>query len=371
MATIFARSGTNSAAVNAARSARTGKAFSFSRLLNVMSSQNFRLDGYERELLTELANSRNAVFDQQRVQIPLQLLADPTASPSQLVRDLSKGTLSAAGYLVGTETAPVVDLLRPWSVAARAGVTVIPVEVGPHGICHDIVVPRTTTGMTAYWLTDETTSSSQSDPAMDKVTMRQKTGSALTKFSRLLAQQSDVADSFLQREMLATVGQLLDTAILAGTGATGQPLGIKNHAGINTASGAFAWTNALVMEENAASHAADDQKIAFLTTPAVRKLLKGKTLDAGNAGEPLWKSTPEGEQIAGRRAHVASYAPTSSIIAGPWNDCILAMWGTPTLEINPYDANDYKAGIIQARIFVDCDVAVAHPAAWSVHNTVS
>ena len=43
---------------------------------------------------------------------------------------------------------------------------------------------------------------------------------------------------------------------------------------------------------------------------------------------------------------------------------VIALWGTPVLEINPYEANDFKKGTLQARVLIDMDVAPIHPGAW-------
>jgi HK97 family phage major capsid protein len=369
MAVIFKRHADIAATTRAEQSARSSKSFSMSRLVSCMLDENARLDGYEAEVAQELARAHGVTYDPRRVVLPVQLMADPTLKPDVLARDLGKAPSSAGGYLVGTQTAGVLDLLRPWSLAAKAGATIIP-AMTPAGVCHNLVIPRTDSGMTAYWVDGDNLT--PSDPSLgDNIVLSQKTGGALTKFSRTLARQGDVADAWLQREMLATVGGLLDKAIFTGTGANGQPRGIANTAGIAATSGAFVWANALAIEAMAANEGGKDEHIAFATTPDVRKLLKAKTLDAGNAGEPLWKSAPTGEQVAGRFAFVGNYAPDDCIVGGPWDDLIVALWGSPVLELNPYENTDFRTGMIQARMFIDCDVAVGHPAAWSVHTSVT
>ncbi len=320
--------------------------------------------------MKEISRSMNGHYDAQRIPIPLELLADPTLRPDALTRDMGKVTSSSGGYLVGASNAPIVDLLRPWSVASQAGITVVPVGKNA-GVGGDLVVPKSNTGMSAYWLSTELSAIPQTDPTIDKIVMKVKSGGALAKFSRQLARQGDVADAFLQREMLKTIGRLVDVAILAGTGTNGQPTGIQNTVGVSTATGAFSGDSALAMEETAAVQGSTDTNVGFLTTPAVRRLLKKRTIDAASTGQPLWHSTPNGEQIAGRSGYVANYASASTMICGPWNDCILAIWGAPTIEINPYDPAGFKAGTFEARILIDCDVAIVHPAAWTVHSSIA
>lgn len=370
MATIFTRQADIGRAVRSETAARSSRAFSFSRLIASMTGEGSRLDGYEAEVMKELGRSMNGYYDAQRMPIPLELLADPTIRPDALTRDMGKVTSSSGGYLVGATNAPVVDLLRPWSVASQAGITVVPVGKNA-GVAGDLVVPKANTGMSAYWLSTEATAITQTDPTIDKIVMKAKSGGALAKFSRLLARQGDVADAFLQREMMKTIGRLVDVAILLGTGTNGQTTGIQNTAGIIPATGAFSGDSALAMEEAAATQGSTDNQIGFLTTPAVRRLLKKRTIDAASTGRALWQSAPDGDQIAGRAGFVANFASASTMICGPWDDCILAIWGSPSIEINPYDPAGFKAGTFEARILVDCDVAIVHPSAWTVHSSIS
>lgn len=308
MAAIFKRSSSLASAVRAEKQARPAQAFSFSRLLDCMSTPNMPLDGYEREVLDELRRASDGFFNQHRFPLPIALLADPTTRPDVLARDMSKGTPSAGGYLVGTDTAPVAELLQPWSVAAQAGVTIMGLP-GVDRIAGDINIPRIGDGITPYWISSEGAAVTPSEPTTEKITLSPKTGGAVTSYSRLLAKQGNIADALLQREMQRAIGQMLDTAIIAGTGADGQPRGIINTAGIGTASGAFSWSTACEMEKTAASEGATDDRIGFLSTPAVRKALKIRALDAGAAGEPLWKSSSSGDTLAGRPARVAPYVP--------------------------------------------------------------
>lgn len=370
MTTIFTRQADISRSIRNETAARSGRAFSFSRLISSMTGEGSALDGYEREFMEEFSRNQRGFYDAQRMPIPLELLADPTIRPDMLSRDLSKVTASAGGYLVGASNAPIADLLRPWSVASQAGITVVPVGKNA-GIAGDLVIPKANSGMTGYWLNTETNQITQSDPTIEKIVMKAKSGGALAKFSRLLARQGNVADAFLQREMLKTIGRLVDVAILAGSGSNGQPTGIPNTLGINTASGAFSGDSALAMEETAANEGSTDKHIGFLTTPAVRRLLKKRTIDASSTGKALWNSSRNGDEIAGRAGFVAEYVNASSMICGPWNDCVLAIWGTPTIEINPYDPSGFKAGTFEARLLIDCDVAIVHPGAWTVHSSIS
>lgn len=370
MTTIFTRRANIASVVEAERNSRSANSFSLSRAIGFASSGFEKLDGYEGEVLTELSRSIGPVAGPGRMPIPLQLLADPSIRPDALARDLSKGTLNSGGYLVGASMAPVVDLLRPWSVLSNAGTTIVQeVAIATGG--GDIVVPGVSSSSTPYWQTSEAAGVAQGDPALSKNTLSPKSAFVFTRFSRLLARQSNVADALLQREFLRSAGQLVDKSILSGTGANGQPRGIENTVGIVPATGAFSGASALDMEATSAANGGDDSKTGFVTTPAVRKLLKLRTVDAGGVVQPLWKSHPDGDQIVGRHGYVAQYATAATVVYGPWNDCVFAMWGVPMLELNPYSGTNFKTNQIEARMIIDCDVAIMTPAAWTVHSSLT
>jgi HK97 family phage major capsid protein len=370
MTAIFTRRANLNSAVDAERSARSAHAFSWSRALGRFAAGAVHLDGYEGEVLAHLARAIGQDAGAGRMPLPLQLLADPYVRPDTLVRDLSKGTLSAGGALVGASMAPVADMLRPWSILANAGVTVVQ-EAALAAGGGDIPIPSVSSSSSAYWQTSEAADMTQGDPALTKATLSAKSGYVFTRFSRLLARQSDVADALLQRELLSSIGVLIDKAILSGSGASGQPRGIANTVGIAAASGAFSGASALNMEETAAVNGGQDAMIGFVATPAVRKMLKQRSVDAGGVLEQLWKSDPAGDRIVGRSGYVASYATASTIVAGPWNDAVFSLWGVPMLELNPYGGDNFKKGMIEARMVADCDVAILTPAAWTVHSSVS
>ena len=68
-------------------------------------------------------------------------------------RDLSVGTTTAGGFLVGTQNlgASFVEMLRNESVLISNGAIVMP------GLRDSITIPKQTGAATAYWLSTETT----------------------------------------------------------------------------------------------------------------------------------------------------------------------------------------------------------------------
>lgn len=275
-------------------------------------------------------------------------------------RDLTVANASAGGYLVSGETPEALDTLRPWSVAARAGITVLPNLVGNQ------LIPKTNTNISGGWLSTEATALTESQPAVGQLAMVPKTAGAFLEFSRQLSIQAN-AEMFARRELSRTVGTLVDQAIINGSGAAGQPQGILNTAGIATQSGAtLGLAGVANMKQQVADANAPDAGIAFLATNPVRELLEVRERASGSGF--VW----DNDRVASLPAFTSTVVPAATMLCGYWPDVFLGLWG-PGLEfqVNPYDQTGFRAGIIQARVLVSCDVAVAHPAAFCVSSSIT
>ncbi|MDC8451061.1 MAG: phage major capsid protein [Nitrospira sp.] len=305
-----------------------------------------KLNGEDREVLEETARRNNKHFDSQRPYIEF--------------RDLVAAVGSAGGYLRPTETREVVDILRPWSVTTKAGVLV------ENGLVGDMTFPKITQKTTPGWLSSETSQMSPSQPTLAQVAMSPKTVGDVVVFSRQLAKQAN-ADRIVGLELLRTLGSGIDQVVISGTGASGQPLGLLNTSGVQTQSGTTLNTGVSTMKRKSAEANVNDEAITFLSTPAVRELLEGRERATGG-GRFVWDK----DQVADRRAFVSTDVPTATMICGDWSLLYLGIWGQGfLLEVNPFDPAGFKAGVIQARMLISCDVAVLHPSAFVVASSIT
>ncbi|MDN5936652.1 MAG: phage major capsid protein [Nitrosospira sp.] len=246
-----------------------------------------------------------------------------------------------------------VDLLRPWSVTARAGMLV---ETGLRG---NLAVPKVSGKTTPSWVATESAQVAPSQPTLSQIAMTPKTLGNVVVFSRQLGLQAN-ADQFVGRELLRSIGTALDQAVLNGSGTSGQPLGILNTTGIQTQSGATLNSGAWSMKQKTSEANANDEQISFISTPAVRALLETRERATGG-GRFVWQE----DKVADRPAHVTTDMPSGVMACGGWALIYLGIWGSGfTLEINPYDQTGFKSGLIQARMLISCDVAVLHPSAF-------
>lgn len=329
-----------------------GGAFSFRRMFDGLVSN--KLDGLERESLQEAARTADVSYDPTRPIIPW------AAFSGSFTRDLIAASAGTGGYLVGTDVGEAADILRPFSVTARLGVQFIERLKG------NLQLPKTNTKATGYWLADETQQITPSQTVIGGVSFTPKTGGGFVEYSRQLNLQASV-ETYIRRELLRTVGTLLDAAVINGGGHSGQPLGLLNTPGIGTQSGtSLAYSGVCAMKRTVAAADAPDDDISFLAAPATRELLEARERAAGSGF--IW----DNNTVASQPARVSTDVPTATLICGAWSSIAVGLWGVGfQLELNPFEATAFKIGKIQARLLVQADVGVVHPTAFNVSTGIT
>lgn len=326
--------------------------FSLSRVLSCMFTPSGLRDGYEKEVCGATATLAGQAHDQHRVMIPLQALT----------RDLTVASAPGGGFLVGTDVGSAADVLRPWSVVAAAGVTVVPNLVG------NLALPRVVTASTAGWVSTEGSAFTESQPVLGQGALAPKTAAATIDFSRQWSLQTgDAGELLLRTQLMRAVGELIDVAFFAGSGASGQPSGLLLASGINTATGtSLALAGLLEMRDEIIAAGGQEDRLRWVGTSGVQKLL-GARERVANGGRHLW----DDNGILGRPAHATKNAPASTLIAGDFSQAIMGIWGPAALrlEVNPYQ--DFKVGLLAARVVLSIDFAFPQAAAFSVASSIT
>jgi HK97 family phage major capsid protein len=326
--------------------------FSFAKVIEALGRDPMfpKIDGYERECGEEWAQRAGDAYDGRKWYVPWTVL-----------RDLNTNIGSEGGYVSGTGVMPARDILRPWSVTARAGVEIV------ENISGAQTLPVTTGKATIAWLSTETTTASPSTPSIMQVAGEPKVAIGLVQFSRRIRVQAS-PEAFIRRELLRTAGTAVDQALISGAGTLGEPLGLIATPGIGTETGAaITHAVALSMKEKSAAANATDERITYLSTPAVRELLEQREVIA-DTGRFVWMA----DKVADRAAFVSTDVPTATLIAGDWSQALLLLWGSGIeLDFNAFDPTFFKQGIVQARVMISCDTLFPTPAAFTVAEGVS
>jgi HK97 family phage major capsid protein len=283
-------------------------------------------------------------------------------------RDLTVGTAADGGYTKQTTVmgASFIEMLRNKMYLQELGCTIL------SGLVGDIAIPKQSGGATAYWVA-ENTAVTESQQVLGQVPMAPKTVGTFTDISRKLLLQSSIDVQNMVYSDLATVLALaLDYAGINGSGASNQPRGIINQAGIGSVAGgtnglAPTWANIVGLETAVAVGNADVGRLGYLTTAKARGTLK-TTQKATNLPF-IWENGDKpGEGILnGYRAVATNQVPSnlvkgssgavcSAIIFGNFADALFGLWGGLDVLVDPYTGG--AAGTVRVRVLQDADFAI-------------
>lgn len=327
-------------------SAKEVREFSFQRAINALANPQDRklweAAAFEREC-SEAAAAKSGKTAQ-GIMVPNEVLR----------RDLTVGSASAAGDLVGTDFRPgsFIELLRNRSALAGLGVTSL------SGLSGNVAIPRQTGPATAYWVA-ESGAPTESNQTVDQVNLSPKTVGAFTDYSRRLMLQSSIDVEQMIRQDLATVLALeIDRVGLYGLGNSNQPLGIKLTTGINTkdfAANTPTYAEVVEMESLIAADNADIGAMAYLMNATMRGALKTK--DKGtDTGAYVFEP---GGTVNGYTAVVSNQVAANDVFFAVWSQLIMAMWSGLDLTVDPYTHS--TSGTVRVVALQDVDFAVRHP----------
>ena len=264
-------------------------------------------------------------------------------------------TTTTAGELVGTDhrADQYIGPLRNSLLVKALGVRTL------SGLVGDVSIPKYGAGLSAGWVA-EGAALSESEMEFDSVTLTPRHVGGITEMSRQLIQQSAPAIEGLVRDDLShAVAAAVDAAIIAGTGANGQPVGIIGRAGVQTADMPATWQDVLAIEQMLAAE--NITPTGWYTSPAVMSALRGTLKEAGLPGYIAGRGT-----IGDLSAASSNAAPADTAILGDWSQVLLGQWGAVELLVNPFAEVPYRRGGVLVRAFSTVDVAVRHEQAFVV-----
>ena len=283
--------------------------------------------------------------------------------PSSVFEKRATMTTTANAAITPDDPRPdqFIGLLRNSTIVRSLGARVL------SGLRGDVVIPKASTASTAFWV-NEGDALTESNPSYSSIRLEPKHVGALTAFSRQLALQSNPAiEQLLRDDIAAVVGLAVDKALIHGTAAAKQPVGILNAAGTQTASlvATLDWAAVLAVFEKLAL--VNVTPNAILTHAKVATKL-GSTLKSTTAGADY---ILQGGSINGLTAHVSNQLDAKAgspakgrMIVGNFGELVIGEWGATEVLANPYAAGYYERGDIQLRILHTMDAVVRRPEAF-------
>ena len=281
-------------------------------------------------------------------------------------RDMTATTGNAGGYVVATDNlaGSFIDLLRNRAVVAQLGATMMT------GLVGNVTIPKQTAAGTAYWLTNEATAITESQMTLGQLALSPKNVGAYTELSRqLMLQSSPAADALVMNDLARVLALAIDLAALEGSGASGQPTGISQTAGIGSVTGtSIDYAKVLEFQTDVAGGNALAANCAYVTTPAVASLLKQRVAFSSTAS-PLWEGGILDGNLQGFRAVATNSVTAASMVFGDFSQVVIGEWGMLELALNPY-AN-FAAAISGIRAIQTVDIGIRQAGAFSRATSIT
>lgn len=330
---------------------KEAKRFSLMRAVQAIANNAPELAPFEMEVIRATKDKfekRGKAFEGQ-IALPMDVLIAGQ-------RDLTAGGATSGAELVGTDhmAESFIDALRGRLLTAELGARFM------SGLVGDVAIPKLAAGATAYWVT-EGNAPTESQQTTGSVTLNPKTVGAFTDISRkLLLQSSPDAEQLVRDDLVKVLARAIDTAAYAGSGASGQPTGIKNVSGI----GSVDYGAGITFDDTVDLETAVDidnalmGSLAYVTTPTLAGAMK-KTLKASGVQGYIW----EGDEVNGYDAHRTSLMTAGEILFGNWEDLIIGNWGV--LDLNVDTATLSTSGGVRLVALQDIDIAVRHPESFA------
>jgi HK97 family phage major capsid protein len=338
--------------------------FSIVRALRAMVNNDWRGAEHEREAADRAAKelgreSRGGIIIPDDMWLPGR----------QEQRDLLKGTGNIGGYMVATDVLGerFIDRLVNKSVMLSAGVVTM------DGLVGDVAIPRLATGPTAYWVA-ENAAPTEGGQTFEQVALSPKTVGAYIDISRRLLQQASLdVENMVRNDILKSLATAIDLAILQGAG-TNEPTGILNTTNVVDCSGTdgdtLSWSEVVELETTIATANADNGRLAYITNPTIRGVMKQTLITATYGDKHIWDNQTPDRPVNGYPCFVTaqiahnltkgSGTALSLVFFGNWADVVLARWSGLDVLVDPYTGG--TAGTVRIIAFSDVDVGVRHPA---------
>jgi len=320
--------------------------YSLVRALNAQLTGDWSQAGFEREVSQELARMANS--EGAAMQGGLMVPVDVLATSGQRA-----DTTTGAG-LVGTMhmASQFVETLRAATLLGRLGAQFL------SGLNGNVSIPKQTGDASFGWLA-EGANASNSDVPVGNVTLSPKhVGGKVNLTFELMRQSSPAIEQLVRRSMLGGIALEIDKAGFQGSGASNQPLGLLNTAGVQTLTLADAvgkipvWSEIVKMEGMLDDIDGLLGQLAYAFRPSVLSELKSKVKDAGSG-----RFIIEGNDCNGYTPHSSTQLPANTSVFGDFSQVMVGTWGM--VEMIP--ERNSSTGGLDIGCHQLADVAVLRP----------
>lgn len=262
-------------------------------------------------------------------------------------RDLTASNAAAGGYTVSTEIATFSA-----TMAKQSLIGVLPVQ-RLQSLQSNVTLTTETVRASAGWAYEGAVATT-SESTFAQVAMTPKICTAEASVSRKLkVQMGPAAGAFTHNLLAEKTSEACNAALLFGTGASGQPLGIAIATGVDSRAGtSYAWSDATAMLK-VCDGFAQGESIMWVAGVDSAQTLRNRERAAGSG------FIADGDRIANKPLLVSRGVPATSLTVTEWAKVWFADWGALEILIDPF--TEFKAGKVRILAKWLIDVAVERP----------
>ncbi|MGH9716410.1 MAG: phage major capsid protein [Candidatus Acidiferrales bacterium] len=250
------------------------------------------------------------------------------------------------------------------------------------GLRDNVSFPKQTGRATGSWVTEDPGSDvGDSNLTLGSITSSPKTYQSSSSYSRqLLAQAVIDVDTLVREDLARDLALAVDSVAIDG-GGTNEPSGILATSGVQSyvnasdsgTGGLPVWSDIVDMETLLEESNADQLgEGAWLTTPALKAVLKTTARLGNTIGLPIWA---DDDTVDGYQARSTNQVPAnltkstgsdlSASIYGVFDTLLVNMWGSGfEFIVDPYRLK--KQGMIELTTFMLVDIVLRFPVAFAV-----
>lgn len=350
---------------------RETRDYSVMRLVRALVDGDWSKAGFERAC-HEAAVQKGVVPKEGGIMVPWDVQMRSRLPVSRetrgiMERQMSVSPATAGGHLIQTDVlaASYIEILRARARVLQLGARLLP------GLQGNVSIPRQTGATAAFWLASDTTAITAGAMTLGLLSLTPRNVGAMVPITRQLMMQSSLdVEALVMDDIAKQLALAIDLAALHGTGAGGQPTGLSGTAGIGSVTGtSLNWAGIVELETDVAAANADVADMAYLTTPAVRGLLKGRERTGSTIGNYVWGGTTMDPNLNGYRAEVSTQVTAANMFMGDWSQLLIGEWGQ--LELVASQHVNFPAALTHVRGIVTIDVGVRHAGAFSLATGIT
>ena len=295
------------------------KKFSLIKAINDVTN-NRSLDEVAKEVvakgIAEMRKSGLAIAGS--IQLPVM----ETENEEMRANGVLAQTAGSGAENIATEKLDILEPLRANMVMSQAGATYLT------GLVGNISIPAYT-GSNVAWA-GETAAAANGAGDWSEIKLQPHRLTAYVDVSKeFLLQDSNDAEAMLRRDIIAAIGNKLESTILGSDAGTDEkPAGLFN--------GVTAMTTAVkfgdIVDAEAELDAANvSGAYTYILSPKAKAALRTLSKDAGSGRFVL-----EDGEIEGSKALVSSNVAAKGLVVGDFTDYVIAQWGAIDLVVDNY-----------------------------------